>query len=316
MKNFSYFDAHCDTALELWLNGQHLTEPTRHINLERAKNLGNYAQFFAYCTCWYDKKTPVEQYKEGLAYFKNEIAAHSDAAALCGSRAEVEAAWKQGKLAAIVAIEGAEAIDCDPGRLEEAAQDGVRMITLTWNHENALGGSHITGSGLTAQGREFVRRAQKLGIIVDLSHSSERVFYDVCEIAEKPIVASHSNSRFGKAHSRNLSDDQFRCLVALNGCAGLNLFPEFLSKRKVVGIERALRHVNRWLELGGDGNICLGGDWDGVSELPVDVDGVDSWLKLPPLLADAGISEDVIDRMTSGTLLRVMDDCGAKDLER
>lgn len=102
------------------------------------------------------------------------------------------------------------------------------MIAPAWNAQNALTGSCMTGGGLTAQGKEFVRRAQKLGMILDVSHISEKAFWDLCDITEKPFVASHSNSRAICKHVRNLTDEQFKALCEAGGTAGLNLYGAFL----------------------------------------------------------------------------------------
>ena len=106
-----------------------------------------------------------------------------------------------------------------PGKLELACAQGVRMIAPAWNAQNALTGSCMTGGGLTAQGKEFVRRAQKLGMILDVSHISEKAFWDLCDITEKPFVASHSNSRAICKHVRNLTDEQFKALCEAGGTA-------------------------------------------------------------------------------------------------
>lgn len=314
---FGYFDLHCDTLPLLLLKDRHLCDSALHIDGRRARTLGHYAQFFSVCTtCWKKRPDSEQLYADCLTLYRKELEQNADWIVPCGSGTETEAAWQRGKCAALLSLEGAEAIGCDPGRLDDAWADGVRMISLTWNHENALGGSHITGTGLTARGREFVRRAQKLGILIDISHGSDRLFYDVCEIAEKPIVASHSNSRFCAQVSRNLADDQFRCLVALGGVAGLNLCSEFLTWDKTVTVDSILRHIDRWLELGGDGHIGLGGDWDGIEVLPEGMEGVDGWALLPTRLREHGIAGDVIDRLTSGAVLRVLGEAGAQSLER
>ena len=313
--NYGYFDLHCDTLPMLLLKDRRLRDSAFHIDAGRARKLGRYAQFFSICTtCWKKRPDSEQLYADCLTLYRKELEENKDWLVACGSRAEVEAAWESGKCGALLSLEGAEAIGCDPGRLEEAARDGVRLISLTWNHANALGGSHITGEGLTAQGREFVRRAQKLGILIDVSHGSDRLFYDVCEIAEKPIVASHSNSRYCAQVSRNLADDQFRCLVALGGVAGINLCSEFVSWNSPVTLDDIRRHVDRWLALGGDGHIALGGDWDGIEGLPEGMEGVDGWALLPPHLREHGIANDVIDRLTSGAVLRVLDDAGAQSV--
>ena len=229
--NYTIFDGHCDTPIELWRNQAALRENSSAISLSRAKTLGGYAQFFAFCTAWIeDGLSHTEQYRRALAYFMNQLHENADMAALCRTTEDAETAIRAGKAAAFLAIEGAEAIDCDPGRLDEAYEQGVRMISLIWNIDNSLTGSCKTGTGLTQKGKDFFRRAQRLGMVVDVSHLSERGFWDMTELAEKPIVASHSNSAAMCRCVRNLTDEQFRAICQLGGTAGLNLVGSFLSE--------------------------------------------------------------------------------------
>ena len=182
------------------------------------------------------------------------------------------------------------------------------MITLTWNHRNALAGSCRTGEGLSAQGREFVRRAQKLGILLDVSHLSDRAFWDLCEISEKPIVASHSNSRAVCANARNLTDEQFGAICRLGGTAGLNLYRDFLSD-KPAAFEDVYRHLDHFLSLGGEGHVALGGDLDGCDELPEGFSSVASYPALWRYLAGKGYSEQTLTSLFSGALLDVLRKC-------
>ena len=313
---YPVFDAHSDTAHILWMKGRHLENDTCHVSLRRAEALGQYAQVFSFCTtAWRKTVPPEEQYRLSKAYFVRELAENTDRIALCGSAADIRRAWQEGKTAAVLGIEGAEAIGCDPGRLEEAAEEGVRIVTLTWNGENPLGGSHLTGGGLTAQGREFVRRAQSLGMVIDLSHASDEVFFDVCEIAQAPVIASHSDSRALCGMSRNLTDEMFRCLAELHGFAGLNLYGSFLDESGVSSVDALVRHAEHFWELGGDGFLGMGGDWDGIDALPQGMTGVDGIAGLASAFDGRGIPPKTQERFFAGALLRVLDDCGAKSLK-
>ena len=312
---WNYFDAHCDTALEWWSRQRHWDDSTFHVSRARAANIAHYAQFFAFCTVWQKTLPAEEQFERAARYFASELAQNSDLR-LCGNSAEVLSAWTDNKIAAVMALEGAEAIGCDPGRLDDAAQMGVRLITLTWNEANALGGSNLTGGGLTRQGKDFVRRCQKLGILVDVSHVSDEVFYDVCEIAEKPIVASHSNSRAICGHSRNLTDDQFRCIVSLGGFAGLNFYPEFLREDGDATIADLVRHYEHFCELGGVRSVAVGADWDGVESLPAEIAGVDDAEKLFAALEARGVSDDDVSSLASETVLRVWQNADAQPIKK
>lgn len=308
--NYTFFDGHCDTPIELWRCGAHLRENALHVSLERAKRLGGYAQFFAFCTAWMENgMSHAEQYARALAYFKEQLRENGDSITLCRTIAEADAAQGAGKAAAFLAIEGAEAIDCDPGRLDEAHEQGVRMISLVWNIENALTGSCWTGGGLTAQGKEFFRRAQKLGMIVDVSHLSERGFWDMAELAEKPIVASHSNSKAVCAHARNLTDEQFRAICQLGGTAGLNLAGAFLTEEGTATFDAFRRHLDHFLTLGGEEHVAVGLDLDGTDDLPVGFAGVDHLRELADHLAQFGYSEKTMQSVFCDSLRKVVNLC-------
>ena len=310
MKKVTVVDGHCDTPMELWRKGEHLTQNSGHVSLRRAEALSGYVQFYAFCTVWLPKDDSFEgHYEKALAYFNRELDENADKITRCSNEADARRAVRDGKCGAFLSIEGAEAISCDPGKLEEAYAQGVRMIAPCWNAENALTGSIVTGGGLTQRGREFVRRAQKLGIILDVSHISEKAFWDLCDITEKPFVASHSNSRAVCRHVRNLTDEQFRALCALGGTAGLNLYGAFLRDDGAVTLDDVWRHIAHFLELGGEGHIALGGDLDGCGVLPEGFAGVDSYAALAAFLEEKGLSEDSVKNIFSESFLKVVKQC-------
>lgn len=303
-------DGHCDTPVELWLRKERLEESTCQVSLRRAEALVGYTQFYAFCTVWQqDEDTFEARYEKALSYFEGQLAESRGRIVCCGTEQDARRAMDSGKCGAFLSIEGAEAIACDPGKLELAHARGIRMIAPTWNFENALAGSCMTGGGLTAQGKEFVRRAQRLGIIIDVSHISERAFWDICDIAEKPIVASHSNARAVCSHARNLSDEQFRAICQLGGTAGLNLYGAFLKDEGGVTLEDVWRHIAHFLELGGEGHIALGGDLDGCDVLPAGFAGVESYALLAKTLEEKKLSTAVIQNIFSESILKVVKQC-------
>ena len=297
---YTVVDGHCDTPMELWLRQENLRSNTCQVSLERAKKLSGYVQFYAFCTVWLEQDGSFE------ANYADE---NKDQIARCKNEADARAAIGSGKCGAFLSIEGAEAISCDPGKLELACAQGVRMIAPAWNAQNALTGSCMTGGGLTAQGKEFVRRAQKLGMILDVSHISEKAFWDLCDITEKPFVASHSNSRAICKHVRNLTDEQFKALCEAGGTAGLNLYGAFLRDEGRPTLEDVWRHIEHYLELGGDGHIALGGDLDGCSVLPEGFAGVDSYAMLAQWLEDRKLPSSTIENIFSESLLKVVKQC-------
>lgn len=309
MKQFAVMDGHCDTAVELFRKKLPLEESSLNVSLRRAEKLPGYVQFFAFCTVWMKGEPDKEAlFRKVHSYFGGELEKNRERIRLCLNAAEAEAILEKGGCGAFLSLEGAESIDCDPGRLEQAYAAGIRMIAPTWNEPNALSGSCMTGEGLSAQGKEFARRAQQLGIVLDVSHLSERGFWDLCDIAEKPFVASHSNSAAICPHMRNLTDDQFRALCDVGGTAGLNLYGGFLTE-KTATYEDVYRHLDHFLSISGGGHVALGGDLDGCSILPEGFTGVDNYNDLAQFLADKGMNERVLDALYNQSLMEVLKTC-------
>lgn len=212
MNGIDIFDGHCDTILACLLHGVGFTRNGGHLDLERAGAYRRYAQFFALYGEPEDFPEPLsfrEIFDREYALFRREAEANAGRVSLCTTAAEAETAFAGGRVAAFLSVEGAELLDCSPERLEQAHALGVRSVNVTWNHANALSGTNAeeTGRGLTPQGRAFVERAERLGVLVDVSHLSDAGFWDVAETLSGPFWASHSNSRKLFSHPRNLTDE-------------------------------------------------------------------------------------------------------------
>ena len=307
------FDLHCDTALALLGNtldqAGSLRKNELHIDLERAAALGGYCQCFACFTTpgmekWY-KKSPVVVFERELATVMRETEKNADLISLCYSPDEVEANLASGKMSAILTIEGPAGFDYDPELLEDLYRVGFRITTLGWNEENALCGSNVTGGGLTEQGREYVRKAQELGMLVDVSHISDAAFWDIIDISTAPVIASHSNSRTVCNHSRNLTDEMFLAICKSSGVAGINLYTEFLGEN--ASIETVCDHICHFLSLDPAGeHIALGGDLDGCETLPDGFTGVQDYAKLECALLQRGISREIVENIFWNNAMGVM----------
>ena len=310
------FDLHCDTAMELYADGNkanksHLRKNSGHIDLERAGKLGGYAQCFAMFTTpsfteIYNR--PVELvYEQALGNFLQELEANKDLILPAGSSSEIRANAQQGKMSAILTIEGPAGIGFDPERLEALYRQGFRISTLGWNEQNVLAGSHKTGGGLTDLGKTYVRECQRLGILVDVSHISDEGFWDIMDITQAPVIASHSNSRSVCNISRNLTDDMYMEICRTGGTAGINLYAEFL-KEDGADLDSVCDHVFHFLELDPSGeHISLGGDLDGCDKLPAGFAGVDSYNMLADRLLERGLDEKTLHDLYWNNAMGVMD---------
>jgi membrane dipeptidase len=202
--------------------------------------------------------------------------------------------------------EGAELLGCSPASLRRAYGQGVRLVNITWNRDNALAGSvKGSGTGLTERGRSFVRGCWELGVAVDLSHISEAAFWDVMRIAERPVLAGHSNAGALCDHPRNLTDSQFQAVVRNGGVVGLNLNTPFLGLTR--DIEAVADHAEHFLSLGGERSVCLGCDLDGVDELPKGIRGVQDMEKIYEAMLRRNWGEELVRGIFYNNLMRFME---------
>lgn len=312
---FPVFDLHCDTALALL--GKDLTEAGSlrknqyHIDLERAKNLPGYVQCFAcfttpFMTQWH-KKDPTVIFEKEIETVMREMYYNSDLISQIHTIADIDKNRKEGKMSAILTIEGTAGFQFNPALLENLHQIGFRITTLGWNEQNPLCGSHQTGGGLTDLGREYVKEAQRLGMIIDVSHISDKAFWDIMDITEAPIIASHSNSRSVCSVSRNLTDDMFRAICQSGGVAGFNMCAPFVGVDP--DLDTVADHFIHFLELGGEKHIALGGDLDGCDVLPRGFGGVQDYPKLADKLLERGLGEALVYDIFWNNAMEVMRKC-------
>jgi len=314
--NIPVFDLHCDTALGLLGRGTeevgNLCRNQLHIDLERASQLTGYCQCFACFTTpgmtqWM-KVSPTVVFQRELAAIQRELERNNDLISIAHTAEEVEINRKNGKMSAILTVEGPAGFDFDPARLEELYKIGFRITSLGWNEKNPLTGSHKTGGGLTDQGREFLREAQRLGFIIDVSHISDEGFWDIMKITEAPIVATHSNSRTVYGASRNLTDDMFRAIVESGGVAGFNMCAEFTGDHPT--LDTACDHILHFMELAPSGkHIALGGDLDGIDRMPAGFRGVQDYPAFAERLHERGLDEHTLKDIFWNNALGVMEKC-------
>ncbi len=314
--NFPVFDLHCDTALALLGEDRNsagsLKKNEYHIDLERAKVLPGYAQCFAVFTTpemvkWFGI-SPVTMFERELTTIQREVDANKRRMAIAYTPGDIKANLEKGKASAILTLEGTAGFGYDPALLEDLALIGFRMSTLTWNEKNPLAGSCMTGGGLTDQGREFVKEAQRIGMIVDVSHLSDEAFWDIMKITEKPIVASHSNSRSVCNVSRNITDDMFREICRIGGVVGFNHCAEFVGENPT--LDTVCDHILHFLEMDPDcKHIALGGDLDGCDHLPGGFDGIQSYPAMAQKLLDRGLTEQMVQRIFWDNGMGVFEKC-------
>ena len=324
----SYFDAHCDTIYRCLETGEdsaldygenreeqrryyaastHLRENGGHIDLMRGKKFRRCAQFFA---LFHDAaEAPADgmwaQCRRMHDFFLREMADNADIACHCRTGTEVDEAVSQGRVAALLSIEGADLIDCDVHKIETVSGWGVRFLNPVWNRTNVLSGTNAEAPerGLSAEGRDFIRVLEEHDIYPDVSHLSDAGFWDLVRMARRPIIASHSNARAICPNRRNLTDDQFRAVRDLGGVVGLNLYLHFVGEPTM---DALVAHVEHFLALDGEKTLCLGGDMDGCEALAGGMTGMQDMPKLYDALKARGYGEELLENIFWNNLRRLI----------
>lgn len=311
MKHIPLFDAHCDTVHRLCSGrfaGESLAQSSGHLDLDKAAVFGPYAQFFAlFANSASPGPAMWERYQTMLACLRHEVSVNSDRISLCRNFEQAHHAVEQGKVAAFLSVEGAELLDCDLHKLERAWLDGVRAITITWNHANELSSSHRDHpeQGLTEQGVLFVKRMRELGILVDVSHLSDAGFWDIVEKIPGPVIATHSNARNVFYHTRNLTNEQITAIIENQGVIGLNLYVEFVGAVPT-SVDSLRAHLDHILDLGGENSVALGGDWDGADPLVGGFRDISDWSILYEELLHRNYPQALVDKIFYSNMMRVV----------
>lgn len=303
-----YFDLHCDTILGCLRGDIPLAENEMHINLKKAEAIGTYVQCFAvFIPDKFRGEEAFDLFCRAADRLALELERNRDLLSALRQPGDLRRLETFGGSGAVLTIESGAALGGRLENVEELKKRGVRMCTLTWNGENELGQGLFADAkvGLTSFGKEAVGAFENAGILVDLSHASPELFWDVVEIAQKPLVASHSNSKSVCSFPRNLTDEQFEAIKNSGGLVGLNFCPDFLNdKGEEASMDDVLRHAERFLSLGGEDTLAMGSDFDGT-ELPKDMeDGLSAIPRLYELFLRHNYPEALVDKIFYGNAAR------------
>jgi microsomal dipeptidase-like Zn-dependent dipeptidase len=193
--------------------------------------------------------------------------------------------------------------------VERFAAIGVRYITLSHNGDNDICDSNRGNTehkGLSPFGREVVKEMNRLGIMVDISHTSEKTSFDVLAVSTQPVIASHSSVKALCNHPRNLSDPLIKAIAAKGGVVQICLYPGFIKKGGKASYKDAVDHIDYVVKLAGINHVGIGSDFDGGESLP-DLNAVNEIPKITIELLRRGYSEEEIAKIWGGNLLRVME---------
>ena len=312
-------DLHADTAklmdrARYDLAKEHRRLPERinyagHVDLPRLRAGGMAGQFFGLWTAPYPERGCAASVHRQLDAIDRAIDAHPAEIAWALTAADVKAAKKDGRIAALGGIEGGQALEGSIAGLEAFARRGVRYLGLLHFSASAIGApargrGEDPDRGLSAFGADVVRECERLGIIVDLAHINRKGFFDVLEIATKAPMVTHTGVTGVHPHWRNLDDEQIRAVADRGGAIGIIFAKRFLGGATV---EAVVDHVMHIVKVAGDDVPALGSDFDGFVIPPEGLEDIAAMPNLTAALSRRGLPVRSIEKILGGNVLRVLD---------
>ena len=293
-------DLHCDTIMQLLdhPDSGDLYRNTWKIDIEKLQKAHSKVQDFALFVNLGKTNDPYGRYEEMRNLCTTQIHLYGEHIQHVLSYQDVEYVYESGKIGALVSIEEGGVLGGDLDKLKQAYQDGVRLITLTWNYPNGLGEPHCgeQHKKLTPKGIEFVEAMQDLGIIVDCSHLNDAGTEQLGDILDAPFVASHSNAREVTAHTRNLPDNLIKLIANKGGVIGLNFAQSFLGTSPVSRIEDIVKHGLYLINKGGEDVVALGTDFDGIKP-NTEIKDASEMYRLYDAFKEAGLSVEQCEKL-------------------
>jgi membrane dipeptidase len=277
-----FVDFHCDVLMKMLSEPdiRFADDPRLDVTLKRLKDANMLLQNFAIYIPERVSPPSIVHVFECIRLFHARIASSEDVL-FVRTAGDLARARNAGKIGAMLSLEGADALQ---GRLEDVDllyAMGVRSLQMTWNYGNwaADGVLEPRRAGLTVKGRQLVERCSQLGMLLDVSHLNEPGFWEAAALYNRPLIASHANAHAVCPHPRNLGDEQIRAIIATGGLIGIAFVPDFIDPHHP-DMNRLLRHIEHVCSLGGESNLMLGSDFDGIDR---HVPGLEHPGRLPAL---------------------------------
>ncbi len=296
----------------------------KRYHLERFRK-GNMAggTFIVWIDPPHAEKRPKERFLEIIKYMCQEIWENQDILKVIYSSKDFYHAVDEGKMAVVLGMEGLSPLGEDPEGIYTLYQLGFRQISLTWNEQNAFatGTRGDVNRGLTELGKRAIRIMEELGIILDVSHANDKTFWDIYDVATKPIIASHSNARALCPVPRNITDEQIKAIGESGGLVGINAFNEFIHvDRDKRNVDYLINHIEHIVDLIGIDHVAFGFDFfeyleeDKSKSFIEDpyrgTPGIEDISQAPNLirkLQDRGFSKEDIEKISYRNFLNLMD---------
>ena len=295
------------------------------VDLPKLKAGGVDASFFAlYTSADLSEDEASTKVLEMLGRVYDALDMYKDQAALALSPEDAFRNKEKGLISIFLGMENGSPIHKSLPLLRQFYRMGVRYLTLTHNGDNEIADSAAQGTrwnGLSPFGREVVEEMNRLGMIIDVAHVSDRTFYDVIKCSKAPIVSTHSCCRALASHQRNMTDDMIRTLADHGGVIQINFYPVFLSDLYASfyavkgekasprpGVSDVVNHIDHAVKVGGIEHVGIGTDFDGIEVTPKGLEDISKLPKVFDQLKRKGYSEDQIELIAGKNFIRVFND--------
>jgi membrane dipeptidase len=290
-------DAHCDVLNKLMFQPDIDFHNTEHLDvtLERLVEVGSVLQLFAVYLSIRITNPEFHWVLKCIDLFHSLILSHPQMLHI-KSAADLRRASKEGRIGAMLTLEGVDGLMGNELYLRTVYHLGVRCIGITWNYGNwaADGVKEPRQGGFTLKGRQFVQQCNELGILLDVSHLTERGFWELAEMSERPFIASHSNVYDITPNPRNLRKEQIETILQRNGRIGLTFVPPLVNADGPAVMTDLLRHIDYIGSLGGYHHMGFGSDFDGIVQWTEGLEHMGTYNKLAELLTKH-YSADVVE---------------------
>jgi membrane dipeptidase len=344
-------DSHIDTIQRVLIGNADLTQRLNygHVDFPRLREGGMKAPFFAlWVPVYYHGAEAVRRTLDLRDAMQRVLDAHPDQIEMAVNASDIERIVKSGKISAFLTLEGGHQIDDDLAVLRMYYRMGLRAMTLTHFRNNNWADSSTdkpAHNGLTDFGKQVVREMNRLGMIVDVSHVSDKTFYDALAVSSKPVLLTHSSCRALSDIPRNVTDDMLRALAKNGGVIGINFGEGFISPKDSEALRRAIAnnseapemtgkklddfaaeeyhreltpfksaatiedvvaHIDHAVKIAGIDHVGIGSDFDGITGPPQGLEDISKMPALTAALLHHGYSETDIKKILGGNTLRVI----------
>lgn len=303
-------DGHCDTVQVALDKNVDLENESLSFNLKQAIEKAPILQMTAaFINPSYENS--FQRACDIIQHFERQLEKYPKELLRVKSKEDILRVEQEHKIGCLLTIENGRAIEDKLENVDYFYDKGVKVMSITWNEDNLLGCGALTkqDNGLTPLGKEYIQKLNEKKMIVDVSHSSEKTFWDAMRINEGPIVATHSCCYSLCQHPRNLKDEQIKQIAKSDGIVGVCYCTNFLSKTGIASTKEIAKHIAYIANLVGIDYVGLGSDFDGLDEeeIPTDLKNIGQIENLVQELRKIGFHEDEMEKIMGKNWVRVLE---------